>query len=306
MKRSLSLGLIVAGLAGALTVSAMAEDAAKAAAPAAHEAAAPAEEGGGHSQPQPPRNDWSFAGVFGHYDQAQLQRGFRVFREVCSNCHSANLLAFRNLSEPGGPEFSEAQVKALAAEYKVKELSDKTGDIEERPARPSDHWPAPFANEIKAREANGGALPPDMSVLAKARSFHKPFPFFIFDALPGLSYQEHGVDYITAIMNGYRDEKPHGAKADDTLAAGQSWNEYMPGYKIGMPKPLSDGAVDYTDGTPKTVDQYAKDVSAFLMWTAEPKLEQRKKTGMRALIFLLVLSGLLYATKKRIWSNVPH
>ncbi len=255
--------------------------------------AAPAVAAGDAHAPVPPRNDWTFAGAFGHFDRAQLQRGFRVYREVCAACHSMSKIPFRNLSEPGGPEFSEAQVKALAAEYKIKDGPNDAGDMFERAGRPSDKFPAPFANENAARAAMG-AYPPDMSVLAKARTYSRGFPLFLVDALPGFSYAEHGPDYIVALMNGYTDEKD------------PNWNQFMPGNKIAMAKPLSDGAVDYTDGTPKTVDQYAKDVSAFLMWTAEPKLEARKKTGFRVIAFLLLFAGLLYFTKKKIWANVAH
>ena len=181
-------------------------------------------------------------------------------------------------------------------------MSDKSGDIEEGVARPSDGWPAPFANEITAGDAIGGALRPDFSVLAKARAYHRPFPLFLIDGLPGFSYQEHGVDYIVALLNAYKDEPPAGQKLDP----GQSWNDVMPGNRIGMAKPLSDGQVDYSDGTPATAVQYSKDVAAFMMWVAEPKLEQRKSTGFRAVIFLIVLAGLLYATKRKIWAKVPH
>lgn len=251
---------------------------------------------------KPPRLSWSFAGFFGKYDQAQLQRGFKVFREVCTNCHSAEKLAFRNLTEPGGPEFSEAQAKTLAESFKVKDGPNDAGDMFERPGRLSDYWPSPFPNENAARSANGGGLPPDMSVLAKARSYKRGFPWFVLDALPGIQYQEHGVDYIAALLQGYKDEPPHGVKLD----AGQYWNDYMPGNRIAMPKPISDGQVDYSDGTPATLENYSKDVSAFLMWMAEPKLDVRKKTGFRVLAFMAILAGLLYASKKRLWSNVPH
>lgn len=255
-----------------------------------------------HETPIPMREPWSFAGMFGKYDTAQLQRGFRVFREVCTNCHSANSLAFRNLADFGGPQFSESQVKALAAEYKIKDGPNDAGDMFERAGRPSDYWPAPYANANAARASNGGGLPPDMSVLAKARDVHNPFPMFVINALPFFSYQEGGPDYITALLTGYSDPP-----ADVKLDAGQYYNKYMPGGKIAMPPPLSgDGQVEYTDGTPATMQQYAKDVSAYLMWVAEPKLDQRKRTGFRVAIFLIILSALLYMTKRRVWANVAH
>lgn len=280
---NLKLGLFAAALTSAFVVAAPASAA-----------------DGGHAVIH--KQNWSFAGMFGRYDKGQLQRGFKVFREVCASCHSANLLAFRNLTDAGGPEFSEDQAKEVAAQYSVKELSDKTGDMVERPARLADHWPAPFANEIKARDANGGSLPPDMSVLAKARTYHRGFPLFLVDALPGFSYQEQGPDYIYALLEGYRDNPPEGQKLDP----GQSWNDIMPGNRIGMAKPLSDGQVDYTDGSPQTAQQYAKDVTAFLAWVAEPKLDVRKRVGFEALIYLAILSVLLYLTKKKLWSNVAH
>ena len=242
-------------------------------------------------EPVAPRQSWSFAGPFGKFDQAQLQRGFEVYQKVCSACHSLKLVAFRDLGEPGGPEFSEAQIKTLAASYKVKDGPNDSGDMFERPGRPSDHFPPPFANEQAAAAALGTA-PPDMSDLAKARSIPRPFPLFIFDLFT--QYQEQGPDYIVGIMNGYTD--PNDPK----------YNAYFPGHKIAMPKPLADGLVPYTDGTPQTVDQYAKDVAAFLYWAAEPKLDERKELGFQVILFLIVFAGLLYFTKKKIWSSVPH
>jgi ubiquinol-cytochrome c reductase cytochrome c1 subunit len=246
-----------------------------------------------HETPKPERQKWSFYGPFGEFDQAQLQRGFQVYREVCSNCHSLKLIAFRDLADAGGPGFSEAQVKALAAEYKIKDGPNEAGDMYERPGRPSDYFPWAFANVQSARAAFG-AIPPDMSVLSKARTFERGFPLFLID--PIIQYQEQGVDYIYALLNGY-------TKADDP-----NWNEYMPGHRIAMPNPLSDGAVDYSDGSPKTVHQYAADVSAFLMWAAEPKLEDRKRLGFRVLLYLGVFAGLLYLVKRKIWARIagPH
>ncbi|MCI0466968.1 MAG: cytochrome c1 [Beijerinckiaceae bacterium] len=241
-----------------------------------------------HAQPKPPRQAWSFAGLLGHYDQAQLQRGFQVFREVCATCHSLKLVAFRNLADPGGPGFSEKQVEALAAAYKIKDGPNDAGEMFERPGRPSDYYPWNFANEQAARAALG-AIPPDLSLIAKARTYERGFPLFLVD--PFIQYQERGVDYLYALLNGYTDEK-------DPL-----WNEYMPGHRIAMPKPLSDNAIEYSDGSPMTVAQYAKDVSAFLMWAAEPKLEERKRLGMSVIAFLSLYALILFAAKKKIWSR---
>jgi ubiquinol-cytochrome c reductase cytochrome c1 subunit len=241
-----------------------------------------------HEQAVPPPQEWSFAGPFGRYEQAQLQRGFQVYREICANCHSLKLVAFRNLADPDGPSFTEQQVKALAATYKIKDGPNDAGEMFERPGRPSDYFPWNFANEQAARAALG-AVPPDLSLIAKARTYERGFPQFLLD--PVIQYQEHGPDYIYALLNGYTHE-------DDP-----NWDDYMPGHKIAMPKPLADGIVDYADGAPKTVPQYAKDVTAFLMWAAEPKLEERKKLGMSVLGFLAVYALLLFAAKKRIWSR---
>ncbi|MGR7994062.1 MULTISPECIES: cytochrome c1 [unclassified Xanthobacter] len=261
--------------------------------------AAPASAAEGGHDDRPARLSWSFAGPFGMYDTAQLQRGFKVFKEVCSSCHSANFFYFRNLVQPGGPRFSEAQAKQIAAEYQITDGPNDSGDMFQRPGRLSDHWPAPFPNDQAARASNGGALPPDMSVLAKARSYHVGFPGFVTDAF--IQYQEHGVDYIHALLTGYA-EPPEGVH----VQSGLHYNKYFPGNQIAMPAPLSDGQVEYTDGTPQTVDQYATDVSAFLMWMAEPHLDARKRIGFQVVIFLIVLSGLLYFTKKKVWSKVPH
>jgi ubiquinol-cytochrome c reductase cytochrome c1 subunit len=259
--------------------------------PAAHAAGASA---------TPDRQKWSFAGMFGYFDNNQLQRGFQVYREVCSACHGLNKIAFRNLSERGGPQFSEAQVRALAAEYKVKDGPNEQGEMFERPARPSDKWPWNFPNVQAAQLANGGAVPPDFSVLVKARTYRVGFPGFVIDALPGFTYQEAGADYIYALLSkGYVDPP-----AGKVIEPGLNYNKYMPGEKIAMANPLSDGVVQYTDGSPQTVSQYSKDVVAFMMWTAEPHLEQRKQMGVRVMLFLIVFAGLLYYTKKKIWADV--
>ncbi|MBN9303641.1 MAG: cytochrome c1 [Devosia sp. 67-54] len=248
------------------------------------------------------KQHWSFAGPFGTFDQNQLQRGFQVFKEVCSNCHSAHLLAFRNLAEPGGPSFSAAQVKALAASY---EIEDPTADGGKRPGLASDNWPSPFATEQDARDANGGALPPDMSVLAKARSVEDKFPNWLFNYFT--TYAEGGPDYIHALMNGYEDPAP----ADFQLPEGKHYNKYFPGHAIGMPPPLSDGQVQYVAGAdgatvPLTVDQYSKDVGAFLMWMAEPHLDSNKAAGFRVLTFLILFAVLMWLVKQRLWRKVEH
>ena len=261
------------------------------AAPVAAQEAGPAE---------PAKQHWSFAGIFGTYDQNQLQRGFQVFREVCASCHSARLLAFRNLAEEGGPGFSEGQVKELAAQYEVGDVTVAGGT---RKALPADHWPSPFATELDARDANGGAVPPDMSVLAKARSIEDGFPGWLFNYFT--TYAEGGPDYIHALLNSYRDPAPEGFQ----LPEGKYYNEVFPSHSIGMPPPLSDDQIEYaaaTDGTtvPLTVEQYSKDVSAFLMWVAEPHLDSTKSAGFKVLAFLLLFAVLMYLVKQRLWRKV--
>lgn len=251
------------------------------------------------AQEAPPRQSWPFAGPFGMYDQAQLQRGFKIYREVCSTCHSLKLLSFRNLADPGGPGFTEAQAAAIAATFQVTDGPNDQGEMFQRPGGIADYFPSPFPNDNAARAALGGKLPPDMSVLAKARGYEWGFPWFIWDAFR--MYQEDGPDYIHAILNGYTDPP-----AGFDLPPGGMYNKYFPGGAIGMPQPLSDGVVDYTDGTPTTTDQYGRDVAAFLMWAAEPKLDERKRLGFQVMIFLFVFAGLLYFTKKKVWRDVAH
>ena len=248
---------------------------------------------------------WSFEGPFGKFDQAQLQRGFKVYREVCSACHSMKMVAFRNLGDKGAPFYNEKYknpndnpwVKAIAKDYEVADIDGETGDAIKRPATSADYFPAPFANEAAARASNGGALPPDMSLLAKART--------------------GGPDYIHALLTGYANP-PAGLKVpagghynpyfpgDLTSAWSGDHNHVPPGGFIAMAPPLKDGLVTFDDGTKSTLDQQAKDVSAFLMWAAEPKLEERKQTGFAVIIYLLLLSGLLYASYKTVWRNESH
>ena len=250
-----------------------------------------------HDTPNPPMNKWSFAGPFGKFDRGQLQRGLKVYREVCQVCHGLKLVAFRTLAEPGGPGFTIPQATAIAAEYQVPAEPDDQGEVKPRPARLADYFPPPFPNEQAAR-ARYNAVPPDLSIIAKARGYERGFPRWVGDMFT--QYQEQGVDYNTALMQGYQDSPPAGV----TLPPGNFYNKYFPGHGIAMPPPLSDQRVEYTDGAPMTVEQYSKDISAFLMWTAEPHLEARKRIGMQVVFFLIVLSGLLYLTKKKVWHDV--
>ena len=230
--------------------------------------------------------------MFGIYDKAQLQRGFQVYKEVCSTCHALSI-PFRTLAEPGGPGFSEDQVRTLAATYQVTNAEpNEKGEIFKRPATPADIIPRPeaYPND-QAAAATFGKAPPDMALLAKSLTYERGFPWFVLDALPGLEYQEMGADYIHAILNGY-------TKADDP-----QWNLYYPGHKIAMPQPITNGAVDYKDGTPPTLENYSKDVAAFLTWAAEPNLLERRRIGLRVMIFLIVFAVLLYFVKKRIWES---
>lgn len=251
---------------------------------------------GEHGGVEAELQDWSFAGIFGTYDTKQLQRGFQIFQQVCSACHSANQLALRNLSEEGGPSFSEEQVKALAAEFVIIDPELEAG---ERPGIAADRWPAPFATELDARGSNNGALPPDFSVLAKARGIKQAFPYWAFNYFT--AYQEGGADYIYNLLVNYGD-----APEEVELLDGQSWNNYL-GRSLAMAPPLDDGYVTYDGaGVPQTLEQYAKDVSAFMMWVADPHLNSRKQAGFRVLIFLIVFAGMMYLVKRKLWANVAH
>ena len=225
------------------------------------------------------KTDWSFKGPFGKFDRAALQRGYQVYTEVCSSCHSMKYLSYRNLVQSGGPEFSEAQAKAIAASFEVKDGPNADGEMFMRPGRLSDKFVMPYDNEKAAQAANGGAYPPDMTVLVKARG--------------------GGVDYIYSLLQGYEDP-PVGVTLDD----GVYYNKYMYGNKIKMSNQLSDGLVEYSDGTNASVEQMAKDVTTFLMWTAEPHLETRHKMGFKAIVYLIILTVLVYFSMKRIWSRI--
>jgi ubiquinol-cytochrome c reductase cytochrome b/c1 subunit len=248
-------------------------------------------------QDTPPSQKWSFSGPFGKYDRGSLQRGLKVYKEVCSACHSLNYIAFRNLADQGGPGYSAAQAAAFASDYKIKDGPNDQGDMFERPGRPADYFPAPFPNEQAARAANGGAAPPDLSLITKARSYKRGFPTFIFDFFT--QFQEQGPDYVDAILQGFEEKPPAGF----ALPAGSYYNKYFPGHAIKMPKPLSDGQVTYDDGSPATLAQYSHDVTTFLMWAAEPHMEARKRLGLQVFVFLILFAGLMYFTKKKVWAN---
>ena len=225
------------------------------------------------------KTDWSFKGLFGKFDRGALQRGYQVYTEVCASCHSMKYLSYRNLSEKGGPEFTEQQAKAIAASFDVTDGPNSDGEMFTRPGKLSDKFVMPYENAKAAQAANGGAYPPDMSVLVKARG--------------------GGVDYIYSLLQGYEDP-PVGI----TLDEGVHYNKYMYGNKIKMSNPLSDGLIEYSDGTNATVEQMSKDVTTFLMWTAEPHLETRHQMGFKAIVYLIILTILVYFSMKRIWSRV--
>ena len=233
----------------------------------------------------PPKNvAWSFTGPFGIYDRAALQRGFQVYKEVCSACHALSHVAFRNLADAGGPEFSVDEVKAIAASYKIPagpndqgQTVDANGMPLTRPGTPADYFPPPFANEQAARTANNGALPPDLSLIVKAREGHQ--------------------DYVYSILTGFGQTPP----ANETVAKGLYYNPYFPRHQIAMPPPLTNGSVTFADGTPNTVDQEAHDIATFLTWASEPTMDTRKQTGFTVMLYLIGLTVLLFLSYRQIW-----
>ena len=225
------------------------------------------------------KTDWSFKGLFGKFDRGSLQRGYQVYTEVCSSCHSMKYVSYRNLAEKGGPEFTLEQAKAIAASFEVTDGPNADGEMFTRPGKLSDKFVMPYENVKAAQAANGGAYPPDMSVLVKARG--------------------GGANYIYSLLQGY-DDPPLGI----TLDEGVHYNKYMYGNKIKMANPLSDGLVEYADGTVASVEQMSKDVTTFLMWTAEPHLEARHQMGFKAIVYLIILTILVYFSMKRIWSRI--
>jgi len=237
----------------------------------------------------PPKQEWSFGGIRGTFDRPALQRGLQVYREVCAGCHSLRYIAFRNLADLG---YNADEIKALASEATVIDGPDDDGEMFERAGRPSDLLPSPFPNAKAAAAANNGAVPPDLSLVAKGRI--------------------GGPNYLHALLIGY-EELPENWKDQDEygflprdfeLQEGLSFNRYFPGFQIAMAQPLYEEGVEYADGTEATVEQMAYDISTFLMWTAEPKLEVRKSWGIKVMIFVFVLTVLLYFAKRKIWRDV--
>lgn len=249
---------------------------------------------------KPREQDWSFAGPFGTYDKGQLQRGLKVYREVCAACHSLNRVSFRSLADLG---YSEGQVKAIAAEYEITDGPNEDGEMFTRAGTPADHFTGPYLNREASIAANGGAYPPDFSLLAKARAVERGFPTFVFDIFT--QYAENGPDYIYSLLTGYPEsgEAPDGVEVPE----GTHYNPYFnAGASLAMANPLSDDIVSYDDGTPASIDQMSKDVSAFMMWAAEPKLEARKALGFKVIIFLLIFAVFLYLSKKQVFAKLEH
>jgi cytochrome c1 len=264
--------ILVALLLGTGVFPALAADNAAPAAPASSEPL------------QPKHVDWSFEGPFGVYDRASLQRGFQVYKEICSTCHALSHVAFRNLGDPGGVGFSPAEVAAIAAGYKVLAEPDqrgKTGDASGAPlmraATPADYFPPPFPNEQAMRAAMNGALPPDLSLIVNARAGHS--------------------NYVYSIITGFGQTPP----ANEKMARGMQYNPYYPGHQIAMPPPLTDGGVTYADGTLATVDQEARDVVTFLAWAGDPKMAERKSASFSVILYFFLFTGLLYFSFRHIW-----
>ncbi|WP_291296665.1 cytochrome c1 [Elioraea sp.] len=229
--------------------------------------------------PKPPAQNWSFGGLFGTFDRASAQRGFQVYKEVCAACHAMKQISYRNLADIG---LSDAEIRAIAADVQVKDGPNDDGDMFERPGRPSDRFRSPFANEKAARAVNNGAYPVDLSLIIKARG--------------------GGADYLYALLTGYRDEPPEGVPAMD----GMHWNDYFPGHWIAMGRPLNDDQVTFADGTPATTSQMARDLTTFMAWAAEPELEERRAMGVRVILFLIILAGMTYGVKRKIWADLKH
>ncbi|HEX2752100.1 MAG TPA: cytochrome c1, partial [Alphaproteobacteria bacterium] len=231
----------------------------------------------------PPKQVWPHDGITGTYDKAALQRGLQVYKEVCAACHGLNLVSYRNLADLG---YNEAEIKSLAAEYTVVDGPNEDGEMFERPALPSDRFKSPFANDRAARAANGGAMPPDLSLIVKGR--------------------KHAEDYLYALLTGYKEAPETNPQTGEPvqLLPGQYWNEYFPGFALSMAPPLMDGQITYADGRSARLDEAARDVVQFLAWASEPHMEQRKQTGMKIVLFLIVFAGIMLAAKRKVWADV--
>ena len=223
-----------------------------------------------------PNHEWSFEGLTGTFDRAALQRGFKVYREVCSGCHSMRLLYFRDLIDIG---FSEEEVKAISSDYTVIDGPNDEGEMFERPAKPSDHFVGPFANDQEARASNNGSFPPDLSVITKARV--------------------NGANHIYNLLMGYT-EPPDNFE----ISEGMYYNQWIKGNQIAMAQPLDEGYVDYDDGTENTLSQLAEDVVTFLVWSAEPELEIRKNLGIKVILFFIIFGIIIYLAKQKLWRDV--
>lgn len=243
---------------------------------------------------QPPKQQWSFAGPFGVYDNNQLQRGLKIYQEVCSTCHSLKYVSFNSLKGIG---LSDTDIKVIAAHYQVASAPNEEGEVKMRAAGANDYFPNPFANDKLAAFVNNGIVPVDLSLIARARTISAPFPNFIHNIFT--NYTSAGPDYIYALLTGYENPPPN-----YHLNAGNYYNPYFnAGNAIAMPPSLYDDSVAYDDGTAQTLDQYARDIAAFLMWSADPHMVERKKTGFRVIVFLIMFASLAYYSKKRIWAE---
>ena len=222
------------------------------------------------------KRDWSFNGPFGTFDKAAMQRGFQVYREVCAGCHSMQYIAFRNFADLG---YNEAEIKAIAAEYDVEDGPNDEGEMFTRPGIPADRMPSPYPNDNAARAGNGGALPPDLSLIAKARA--------------------NGPDYLYSLLIGYKE-----APASMNVPDGMYYNDAYPGNLIAMPQPLYGDDVTYADGADTSIEGSAEDLTQFLMWAAEPKMEARKRIGVAVVFFLSIFVVLSVMAKRRVWADL--
>jgi len=252
------------------------------------------------------KQDWTFAGPFGYYDQDQLRRGFKVYKQVCSSCHGMNLLYYRNLGDESGPNLPQAQIEAIAADYTVTDGPNDQGEMFERPATPNDVIVNPYRNEQEAALVNNGIVPPDLSVIAKARAVGHNVAWYMAPVAIAQDlvtmYAEGGPDYIYGFLTGYEFPPPE----DVEVQPGLHYNTVYPGNQVAMPQVLYPDIVAYEDGSPMTEEQYAKDVTAFLMWSAEPKLEERKQMGAKVMLYLFILAALLYMSKRLLWRRLKQ